>query len=156
MDFSEINSARAEDIARLAVCLTNEIIERTGINHFDVDVPKAARLCRDYLENGHYTVIAALEGEEVAGFAALCESYSLYAEGAFGIVQEFYILPAYRSQGVGRQLIEMVRGVARQKNWTRLELCTPPVPEFERTVAFYRDNGFEITGGYKMKCALSE
>lgn len=32
-----------------------------------------------------------------------------------------------------------------------LELCTPHVLEFDRTVAFYESNGFEITGGYKMK-----
>nr|WP_320050313.1 GNAT family N-acetyltransferase [uncultured Desulfuromonas sp.] len=151
-----IDASRAEEIARLAVCLTNEIIERTGIKHFDVDVPKAVRLCQNYLEHGDYTVVAALEDEEVIGFGALCESHSLYAEGAFGIVQEFYVQPAYRCKGVGRQLIEALREVARQKNWTRLELCTPPVPEFNRTVAFYQENGFEITGGYKMKSALSE
>jgi GNAT superfamily N-acetyltransferase len=153
---TEIDGSRAEDIARLAVCLTNEIIERTGISHFDVDVPQAIRLCQDYLENGLYTVVAALDGDEIVGFGALCESHSLYAEGAFGIVQEFYVQPAYRSKGVGRQLIETLREVARQKSWTRLELCTPPVPEFKRTVAFYQDNGFEITGGYKMKCVLGE
>jgi GNAT superfamily N-acetyltransferase len=148
---TEIDGSRAEDIARLAVCLTNEIIERTGIQHFDVDVPKAVRLCEQYLHNGHYTVFAAVDGAEIVGFGALCESYSLYAEGAFGIIQEFYVQPHHRSSGVGRQLIDALVAEAKQRNWTRLELCTPPLPEFDRTVSFYQDNGFEITGGYKMK-----
>ena len=148
---TEIDGSRAEDIARLAMCLPNEIIERTGIQHFDVDVPKAVRLCEQYLHNGHYTVFAAVEGAEIVGFGTLCESYSLYAEGAFGIIQEFYVQPHYRSSGVGRQLIDALAAEAKKRNWTRLELCTPPLPEFDRTVSFYQDNGFEITGGYKMK-----
>ena len=155
MVISRVDASRAEDIARLAVCLTNEIIERTGIRHFDVNVPKAVRLCRRYLENGRYAVIAALDGEEVVGFGAQCENHSLYAEGSFGIVQEAYVQPAYRSVDIGRQLLEKLPAVAVEKHRTRLELCTAPLPEFERTVAFYPENGFEIIGGYKMKRAVA-
>gem|GEM_PF-2146775 len=42
----------------------------------------------------------------------------------------------------------------RSTTTQRLERCTPPLPEFERSVAFYQANGFEITGGYKMKLTL--
>lgn len=81
----------------------------------------------------------------------MCESYALYAEGAFGILQEFYVQPQYRSQAVGQGLVDQIKKFAKTKSWTRIELCTPPVPEFERTVDFYMENGFERTGGYKMK-----
>lgn len=40
---------------------------------------------------------------------------------------------------------------AKDKQSMRLELCTPPIPGFDRTCIFYKENGFEITGGYKMK-----
>jgi len=154
MDIVVVDPARAGEIARLAVCLTEEIIERTGIRHFEVDLPKAERLCRAFLESGRYEAFAALDGDEVVGFGTLCESHALYAEGSFGIVQEFYVKPAYRSHKVGRALLERIVAHARSRGWTRLELCTPPVPEFDRTVAFYLDNGFEITGGYKLKRPL--
>lgn len=144
----------ADLVAELAVCLTNEIIERTGIQHFDVDVEKAKRLCREYVSSGDYWVIVARQEELVIGFGALCESRSLYAEGAFGIVQEFYVMPEYRSSGVGARLLDALAEYGQRQNWMRLELCTPPVPEFDRTVDFYKRNGFEITGGYKMKKAL--
>ncbi|MEH6347130.1 MAG: GNAT family N-acetyltransferase [Bermanella sp.] len=141
-------------IAQLAVCLTQEIIERTGIKHFDVDLAHATSLCEQYIENGQYHVLAARQGNTIIGFGALCESHSLYAEGSFAILQEFYVLPEYRSQNVGQALIDALVDYAKQQNWKRLELCTPPMPEFERTVAFYQDNGFDITGGFKMKRIL--
>ena len=155
MKISLINKADAEQIAKLAVCLTHEIIDRTGIEHFEVDVPLAISLCNNYVENGQYSVIAAYENNKIIGFGALCESHSIYAEGSFGIIQEFYVLPKYRSQEVGKSLINEIVSFAKEKSWKRLELCTPPVPEFDRTVEFYTDNGFEVTGGYKMKRVLS-
>lgn len=156
MQYKIIDESRAEEVAKLAVCLTNEIIERTGIKHFDVDVPLAVDLCKRYVSNGLYHVLAAFDDNEIVGFGAICESHSLYAEGAFGIIQEFYVMPEYRSREVGKSLLERIVDFARNKGWKRLELCTPPVPEFDRTVGFYESNGFEITGGYKMKRSLTQ
>ncbi len=154
MKYKKIDESCAQDVARLAVCLTNEIIERTGIKHFDVDIPLAMELCEKFIRQGQYHVIAAFDDDKIVGFGALCESHSLYAEGTFGIIQEFYVLPEYRSRNIGAALLREIVAFAKNKSWKRLELCTPPVPEFERTVAFYQANGFEITGGYKMKCTL--
>ncbi len=155
MKYRIIDESQAEEIAKLAVCLTNEIIERTGIKHFDVDVPLAIELCDKYVSNGIYHVMAAFDEDQIVGFGAMCESHSLYAEGAFGIIQEFYVIPTYRSKEVGKLLIKEIVDFAKGKGWKRLELCTPPIPEFDRTVDFYKSNGFEITGGYKMKCAIA-
>ena len=136
MQYKIIDESQAETIAKLAVCLTNEIIERTGIKHFDVDVPLAIALCDNYISHGLYHVLAAFDDDEIVGFAAVCESCSLYAEGKFGIIQEFYVMPEYRSRGVGKALIQETVESAKAKGWKRLELCTPPIPEFERTVDF--------------------
>lgn len=70
------------------------------------------------------------------------------------MIQEFYVMPEYRSKEIGKSIIEEIVAFAKKKKWKRLELCTPPVPEFYRTVEFYQSNGFEITGGYKMKYAI--
>lgn len=155
MKYKIIDKSKSEEIAKLAVCLTNEIIERTGIKHFNVDIPLAINLCENYVSNGLYHVLAAFDGDKIIGFGAICESHSLYAEGSFGIIQEFYVMPEYRSKEVGKSLIQEIVEFAKQQKWKRLELCTPPVPEFDRTVEFYKSNGFEITGGYKMKYAIA-
>ncbi|MCG8315830.1 MAG: GNAT family N-acetyltransferase [Pseudomonadales bacterium] len=151
MKIAVIDKSRAEDIAKLAICLTTEIMERTGFQHFEVDLPKAIKLCQSYIDKGKYTVVSAFDQQNIVGFGSLCESHSLYAEGSFGIIQEFYVLPEYRSKNVGSQLLDEIARIANSNGWQRLELCTPPVPEFQRTVEFYQANGFDITGGYKMK-----
>lgn len=66
-------------MANLAVCLTSEIIERTGIKHFDADLPLAVSLCKRYISNVLYKVIAAFDENKIVGFGTLCESGSLYA-----------------------------------------------------------------------------
>lgn len=154
MKYKIIDKSHSEEIAKLAVCLTNEIIERTGIKHFDFDTTQAISLCESYVSTGLYHVMAAFDGDTIIGFGAICESHSLYAEGSFGIIQEFFVMPEYRSKEVGKSLIQEIVKYAREQGWKRLELCTPPISEFARTVDFYESNGFEITGGYKMKYTI--
>jgi len=154
MDISIVDRSKADQIAKLVVCLLDEIMERTGNQHFDLDLPFAADLCEKYIRNGQYHVMAVYDQNKIIGFAALCESHSINAKGAYGIIQELYIMPEYRSQNIGKDLIVKIVAFAKSKQWKRLELCTPPIPEFDRTVKFYQTNGFEITGGYKMKLPI--
>ena len=144
--YSDVN-----DIARLVKDLTDEIIERTTAKHFNVNIEQITKLLKDFLESGKYSVLVALQDNKIVGFANLCPSYALYAEGNFGIVQEFYVVPEHRSSGLGAALIKECAILAKNKGWKRLELCTPPIPEFDPTIKFYQTNGFEITGGRKMK-----
>ena len=156
--FKDASLSDAQTIASLAKALTDEIINKTGAQHFNVDITETTELCQRLMEQGKYTVILAVDDktETAIGFAALCESHSLYAEGTFGIVQEFYIQPEFRSQKVGSALLEKAAGHAKTRGWKRLELCTPPLPEFERSIHFYEENGFEVTGGRKMKFVVEK
>ena len=148
--------ADAAVVASLAMALTDEIVERTGMPHFNADLAGSTTLARRLLSEGKYTALLGFpeEGTEAVALATLCEAHSLYAEGSFGILQEFFVAPPYRSQQVGEKMLRQVVDQARLMGWRRLELCTPPLPEFERTLRFYEDNDFEITGGRKMKFVL--
>jgi len=147
----------AEAVASLAIALTDEIIQRTGAKHFDVNLPETVELCRSYLESGIYQVVVAREAKEgvIIGFAAMCQSHALYTEGAFGVIQEFYVRPEFRSQRVGARILDKAAEFAKAKGWKRLELCTPPQPQFDETIRFYQQNGFDVTGGRKMKRPLA-
>jgi GNAT superfamily N-acetyltransferase len=96
----------------------------------------------------------AEEAGKPVGFIALYESYALYAEGAFGTIPELYVRPEYRSKGVGKKLTDKAKELAAAKGWARLEVTTPPLPQFERTLQFYEKEGFSITGGRKLKTNL--
>lgn len=141
-------------VAEMATALTSEIIERTGVQHFNVNLPETTKLCARLIDSQRYVALVATEASNPIGFVGLCESHALYTEGTFGIVQEFYTVPAVRASGVGALLLEAAFGHARSKGWRRLELCTPPLPEFQRSLAFYERHGFEVTGGRKMKYIL--
>ncbi len=85
------------------------------------------------------------------GFLTLCETRALYAEGTFGILPERYVRRAYRSQGIGRGLLEQAKRLASARGWRRLEVTTPPLPVFDASLRFYQREGFCITGGSKLK-----
>jgi hypothetical protein len=44
--------------------------------------------------------------------------------------------------------------ISRSKGWRRLEVTTPPLPQFDGTMAFYQREGFSIAGGRKLKLEL--
>ena len=106
--------------------------------------------------DGKYSVLLARNGvqPEPPGFLALNESLALYTEGAFGTSPKFYVRQAYRSQGVGTLLLSEAKRIGQSKGWTRLEVTSPPLPQFDRTLTFYQQQGFSISGGRKLKVDL--
>jgi len=150
----QIAQARPEDadsVATLVGELLHEIMvavkDKVFAFHHDDTVVRA----HSWLKDGLYTVLLAYEGSEPVGFLALYQSYALYTEGAYGTIPEFYVRPAHRSNGIGTALLSEAKRVGQAKGWRRLEVTTPPLPQFERTLAFYQREGFSISGGRKLK-----
>ena len=144
----------APTIARLVGELLREITDAIGRQVFAYSLVDTEARARAWLEEESYTVLLARDGECVAGLLTLSECRALYAEGRFGIIAELYVTPDRRSQGVGRTLVAEAKRAAGSKGWARLEVTTPPLPQFERTLAFYERQGFTVSGGRKMKMAL--
>lgn len=153
-----VKQATAADttaIGQMAWELLDEIMRTIGKPAFNADLTQLTTRCRDFLARGIYTVfIANTKQNEPVGFIALYESHALYAEGAFGTIPELYVRPAYRSHGVGDQLLHAAKEYGLRKGWKRLEVTTPPLPQFDRTFHFYETQGFDIAGGKKMKVLL--
>lgn len=140
-------------IAGMVVELLEEIMALTGDRQFDAERNSIAHACAQLLANDLYTVLLARmeAGGGSLGFITLTEVHALYAGGAFGMIPEFYVRPGFRSEGIGTKLLDAAKAHARAKGWTRLEVTTPPLPQFERTLQFYEAQGFEVSGGRKMK-----
>jgi GNAT superfamily N-acetyltransferase len=126
----------------------------TGVQSFNFDIDATSIRLEQFLQRERYFVLLASDGGRLIGFLSLYESYALYAEGAFGTIPELYIEPAYRAQGVGQVLIDEAKVLGKARHWTRLEVTTPPLPDFIRTFSFYEREGFSVAGGRKMKVLL--
>lgn len=65
---------------------------------------------------------------------------------AAGATPRRWVRSDARSAEVGAQAIEFVRAFGAQQGWRRLDVSAPPDAKWDRTVAFYRKQGFEIAG----------
>jgi ribosomal protein S18 acetylase RimI-like enzyme len=145
----------APEVAEMVGELLNEIMIALGERVFGFDLDDTVTRLDEFITQGRYVVFVARDGGNNAlGFVALYESHSLYAQGAFGTIPEFYVRAAYRSRGVGCRLMDRAKRFAAERGWKRLEVTTPPLPQFDRTLAFYQRQGFSITGGRKLKVIL--
>jgi len=156
MDFilAPASANDAETVAELTRELLEEIMAMTGARHFSADTSALAALCREFLAGGEYAAYLAYHAGKSVGFITLCETRALYAGGCFGIIPECYVHPAFRGSGLGTKLLAAAREHARSRGWVRLEVTTPPLPVFDRTLHFYQTNGFDVAGGRKLKSAI--
>jgi GNAT superfamily N-acetyltransferase len=101
-----------------------------------------------------FLAFLALDPDKNAvGVLTLTEAIAVYAGGRYGIISELYVAPALRGTKVGRELLEAAKAYGRSRGWRRLDVTAPPEARWQRTVAFYKRNGFVFTGP-KLRCAL--
>lgn len=135
--------------------LLAEIIAAIGTQAFDFELTETTARLADFLSREKYVVFLARDARnKPAGFIALYESLALYAEGAFGTIPELYVRTEFRSSGLGCRLVSQAKAFGSSRGWSRLDVTTPPLPQFDRTLAFYEREGFSITGGRKLKVVL--
>jgi GNAT superfamily N-acetyltransferase len=157
IDITAAEPRDARDVAAMVEELLSGIMAAIGQQVFHLDAGRTEALAESWLRSGLYHVLLARDGtgSQAAGFLALYEGYALYAGGRLGIIPELYVRPAFRSQGVGASLVAAAIEFGRIRGWTRLEVTTPPLPQFDRTLAFYERQGFLVSGGRKLKLDLA-
>ena len=144
----------AHVVAKFVEKLLEEIMQKINTNAFNFDLEQTTKRLEEFIESEKNFVFVAKEQEKIRGIITIYESFALYAEGAFGTIAELFVCPKYRSQGIGKMLVEKVKVFGNERGWSRLEVTTPPLPEFDETLSFYEKEAFEITGGRKMKIVL--
>ncbi len=149
---------QSDAIAILVGKLLQEIMDRIGIDVFHFDFEETKERLAEFIEHEKNFVFVAQNNEngELIGFVTVYEGFALYAEGAFGTMAELYVCPSYRSQGIGKMLMQSVKDFADERGWKRLEVTTPPLPQFDATLSFYEREGFEISGGRKLKVVVNK
>ncbi len=96
--------------------------------------------------HGFWALLACVDQGPPVGLLTLNECAAIYAGGYFAEIAELYVDPCHRSRGVAAALINAAIERARKRGWTRLEVGAPDLPRWQRTVDFYRREGFVEVG----------
>ena len=104
----------------------------------------AEKLLRN--EPRYFAFVACDERGTPAGAMALNECAAIYAWGLFGEISELYVEPAYRSAGLGGQLIDHAKAFAAERGWSMLEVGAADAPRWQKSIDFYIRCGFEEVG----------
>ena len=89
-------------------------------------------------------VMLAESNENICGLCTVSTVMALRTKGVYGIIQEMYVLPGLRGQGIGEKLLETALEYAQTAGFSMVEVGTPP--EGRRQGSFYKGGGFKRFG----------
>ena len=85
----------------------------------------AEKFLKERLENDESIILIALDGNDKGlGFTQLYPTFSSVSMQRFYILNDLYVLPTLRGQGIGESLLNAAKDLARAYNWKGLALET--------------------------------
>ena len=124
--------ADAEAVAKLLHDFQKEYDEPTP------GVPVLAQRYEKLLRSGEMIVLLVGDGPD--GFAQLRFRPTVYSDGLDAYLEELYVVPTRRGQGLGRALLEAAMETARDEGATRMDLGTSEADV--AALALYESTGF--------------
>ncbi len=83
-------------------------------------------LVQDMIRSGKTEIyLAKHNNEKIVGILTLTECQSIYAGGKYGLLDEMYVLPEFRSAEIGKGFVDKAVAVANEKKWKRIDVTTP-------------------------------
>lgn len=136
--------AQAETVAALVAALLRELSGSPASAKPDALLPTARErlLCRSVF----FAYLARDESGRPAGVITVSTGHAIYAAGIVATIQELYVEPAHRSAGLGKALLSTVVTLGTMAGWNRIEVGAPSVARWQRTIDFYKTNGFSEIG----------
>jgi GNAT superfamily N-acetyltransferase len=95
---------------------------------------------------GVWSFLATTLDDRDVGVVTINQCAAISSGGRFGEISELYVVPDYRSKGVGALLIDATVRFCCERGWHSIEVGAPSVPTWQRTVDFYLSHGFEEVG----------
>jgi GNAT superfamily N-acetyltransferase len=145
--------AASKDDAPALVALVHELAEYDRLSH------EAVVTAEDIVRDGFgahpkfRAVIAEWNGEP-AGYALFFEFYSTFQGRAGLFLDDLFVRPPYRKQGIGKALLAHVAGIAWNEKyfcmrWEVLDWNTP-------AIEFYRSLGASFLDEWKSACLIGD
>lgn len=108
-----------------------------------LDIDAFSAVFHRNLRNPNIHYLVAERSGIVFGFVSCHVHYLLHHTGKVGEIQELFVRPDVRSQGIGKQLIAALHTLAHQENFVNLEVTTNQ--KRLDTIRFYKRESFVRT-----------
>ena len=104
---------------------------------------------RAAVEQGHIRFLLAYRGCRAVGMCSVAENFSTFCCGPVAVLEDLYVEPVFRRQGIARQLIRSAQALCRERGVGSLTVCCAPCDE-----AMYQALGFNVPLGVSRSCLL--
>jgi GNAT superfamily N-acetyltransferase len=143
---STVREAEADDVEAVAMAVEALLLELGGRRPERSDLEAEVRTHLDD-PDGASVLIAEADGK-VVGVLSASWQRAIHVPGAYATIQDLWVDEAWRSRGVGAELVEAIASQARGRGVSRLEVGLPreTFAAIASTESFYRRNGFEHLG----------
>lgn len=143
---STVREAGADDVEAVALAVESLLLELGGRRPERSDLETEVRALLDDPEGGS-VLIAEADGK-VVGMLSASWQRAIHVPGVYATIQDLWVDGAWRSRGVGAELVEAVASQARARGVSRLEVGLPreTFAAIASTESFYKRNGFEHLG----------
>ena len=98
--------------------------------------------------NANAEAVFAYHGNEAVGFAVFCQHYSTYSGRSSLYLEDIFVLPEWRSHGVGRELMAYGAGLAQSRGYPRMEWSV--LDWNAPAIGFYKNLGAERLEGWSI------
>jgi branched-chain amino acid aminotransferase len=143
---ASVRQAAPSDVPGIAAAVRELLFELGGKPASAQELQAAARAL---IEDDDAGVLFVAEADgKVVGFLGVSWQQAVRIPGSYGLIQELWVHPGWRSQAIGAELLEALNGLARERGIGRIEVGLPGerFPSVEATKAFYEANGFQPVG----------
>jgi GNAT superfamily N-acetyltransferase len=141
-----IREAALADVEDVATAVESLLLELGGRRP---ERPELETEARALLEDpaGGSVLIAEADGR-VVGLLSASWQRAIHVPGVYATIQDLWVDGAWRSRGVGAELVEAIASQARARGVSRLEVGLPreTFAAIASTQSFYERNGFEHLG----------
>jgi GNAT superfamily N-acetyltransferase len=141
-----VREAGAEDVEEVATAVENLLVELGARPPERPDLEADVRALLDDPQGG--SVLVAEADGDVVGVLSASWQRAMHVPGVYATIQDLWVDEAWRSRGVGAELVEAIASQARSRGVSRLEVGLPreTFAAIASTESFYRRNGFEHLG----------
>lgn len=143
---STVREAGAGDVEGVASAIEALLAELGGSCPERAAIEAETRALLDDPAGGS-VLIAEADGE-IVGVLSASWQRAIHVPGVYPTIQDLWVDGAWRSRGVGAELVEAIASQARARGAGRLEVGLPreTFAAIASTESFYRRNGFEHLG----------